>query len=41
MLRKSRLYFSAICAALLLISLLISSGARACEEPPQTLLARI
>ena len=39
MLRKSRLYFSAICAALLLISLLITSGARACEEPPQTLLA--
>src|SRR5687767_5438231 len=39
MLRKSRLYFYAICAALVLISLLVTSGARACEEPPQTLLA--
>lgn len=38
MLRKSRLYFYAICAALVLVSLLITSGARACEEPPQTLL---
>ena len=39
MLRKSRLYFSAMCAALILVSLLITSGARACEEPPQTLLS--
>lgn len=39
MLRKSRLYFSVICAALVLISLLMTTGARACEDPPQTLLA--
>src|SRR5215210_2566041 len=39
MLRKSRLYFYVICAALVLISLLMTSGARACEDPPQTLLA--
>ena len=39
MLRKSRLYFYVICAALVLVSLLMTSGARACEEPPQTLLA--
>src|SRR5687767_11520777 len=39
MLRKSRLYFYAICAALVLVSLLVTSGARACEDPPQTLLA--
>ena len=38
MLKKSRLYFSAMCAALVLISLLMTSGARACEEEPQTLL---
>lgn len=39
MLRKSRLYFYVICAALILVSLLVTSGARACEEEPQTLLA--
>ena len=39
MLRKSRLYLSAMCAALILVSLLITSAAKACEEPPQTLLS--
>lgn len=39
MLRKSRLYFYSICAALVLASLLVTTGARACEEPPQTLLS--
>ena len=39
MLRKSRLYFYAICAAMVLVSLLVTSGARACEEAPQTLLS--
>ncbi len=39
MLKKSRLYFSAMCAALVLISLLMTSGARACEEEPKTLLS--
>jgi len=39
MFRKSRLYFSVMCAALVLMSLLITSNARACEEPPQTLLS--
>lgn len=39
MFRKSRLYFSVMCAALVLASLLITSTARACEEPPQTMLA--
>lgn len=38
MFRKSRLYFSVMCAALVVMSLLITSNARACEEPPQTLL---
>ncbi|CAN5631321.1 hypothetical protein BH20ACI4_BH20ACI4_13550 [soil metagenome] len=38
MLKKSRLYFSAMCAALVLISLLMTSAARACDEEPQTLL---
>lgn len=39
MLRKSRLYFSVMCAALVLVSLLLTSSARACEEEPQTLLS--
>lgn len=39
MVRKSRLYLSVMCAALVLMSLLITSNARACEEPPQTLLS--
>lgn len=39
MFRKSRLYFSVMCAALVLVSLLMTSSARACEEPPQTLLS--
>lgn len=39
MFRKSRLYLSVMCAALVLMSLLITSNARACEEPPQTLLS--
>lgn len=39
MLRKSRLYFTVMCAALVLMSLLITSNARACEDPPQTLLS--
>jgi hypothetical protein len=39
MLRKSRLYLSVMCAALVLVSLLLTSTAQACEEPPQTLLS--
>lgn len=39
MLKKSRFYFSAMIAALVLVSLLVTSSAKACEEPPQTLLA--
>lgn len=39
MLKKSRFYFSAMIAALVLVSLLVTSNAKACEEPPQTLLA--
>lgn len=39
MLRKSRLYFSIMCAALVLMSLLITSNAKACEEEPQTFLS--
>ncbi len=39
MLRKSRFYFTAMCAALVLVSLLMTSSARACEEEPQTLLS--
>ena len=39
MLRKSRLYFSAIVAAFLLASLLMTSSVKACEEAPQSLLS--
>lgn len=39
MLRKSRLYFSAVIAALVLVSLLMTSNVKACEEPPQTFLS--
>ena len=39
MLKKSRLYFSVMCAALVLVSLLLTSSARACEEEPQTFLS--
>lgn len=39
MLGKSRLYLSIMCAALVLVSLLMTSSARACEEEPQTLLS--
>ena len=39
MFRKSRLYFSAVLSALVLASLLLTSNVKACEEPPQTLLA--
>ncbi|MEO6589071.1 MAG: hypothetical protein ABIP06_07065 [Pyrinomonadaceae bacterium] len=39
MLSKSRFYFTAMCAALALISLLMTSSARACEEEPQTFLS--
>lgn len=38
MLKKSRLYFSAIVAAVVLASLLVTSNVKACEEPPQTFL---
>lgn len=38
MLKKSRFYFTAMCAALVLVSLLLTSAAKACEDPPQTLL---
>jgi len=39
MLRKSRLYFSAILAALVVVSLLTTSNVKACEEEPQTFLS--
>ena len=39
MLRKSRLYFSAIIAAFVLASLLLTSNVKACEEAPQTFLS--
>lgn len=39
MLRASRLYFSAFLAALVLVSMLLTTNVKACEEPPQTLLA--
>lgn len=39
MLRKSRLYFSVMLAALVLASLLITTNVKACEDPPQTFLS--
>jgi hypothetical protein len=39
MLRKSRLYFSAILSAFLLASLLLTANIKACEEEPQTFLS--
>ncbi len=39
MLRKSRLYFSAVLAALVLASLLVTSNVKACEEEPQSFLS--
>lgn len=39
MLRKFRLYFSAIITALVLVSVLVSSNAKACEEEAQTFLS--
>lgn len=39
MLRATRLYFSAILSALVLVSLLLTTSVKACEEPPQTLLS--
>src|SRR5215203_2473607 len=39
MLRKSRLYFSTIFAALVLVSLLLTANVKACEEEPQTFLS--
>ena len=39
MLRKSRLYFSAVLSLLVLASLLLTANVKACEEPPQTLLS--
>ena len=39
MLKNSRLYFLALVSVLILTLLLISSTAKACEEPPQTLLS--
>ncbi len=39
MLKKSRLYFSVMVAALVLVSLLVTTNVKACEEPPQTLLS--
>jgi hypothetical protein len=39
MLKKSRLYLSAIISALILVSLLVTTNVKACEEPPQTLLS--
>src|SRR5215204_2448293 len=39
MLRKSRLYFSTILAALVLVSLLLTANVKACEEEPQTFLS--
>lgn len=38
MLKKSRLYFPVMLAALVLASLLITSNVKACEDPPQTFL---
>jgi hypothetical protein len=38
MLRKSRLYFSAVLAALVLASLLLTTNVKACEDAPQTFL---
>jgi hypothetical protein len=39
MLRKSRLYFSAMLAALALASLLMTANVKACDEAPQTFLS--
>src|SRR5687767_5174975 len=39
MLKKSRLYFSAMIAAMVLVSLLVTTNVKACEDPPQTLLS--
>ena len=39
MLRKSRLYFSAVLAVLALVSLLTTSNVKACEEAPQSFLS--
>jgi hypothetical protein len=39
MLRKSRLYFSAVLAALVLVSLLTTANVKACEEEPQSFLS--
>ena len=39
MLKKSRLYFSAIVSALVLASLLLTSSVKACEEAPQSFLS--
>jgi len=39
MLKKSRLYFSVMLAALVLASLLITTNVKACEDPPQTFLS--
>lgn len=39
MLRKFRLHFSAMITALVLVSVLFSSNAKACEEEPQTFLS--
>jgi hypothetical protein len=39
MLRKSRLYFSAVLTALVLASLLLTANVKACEEAPQTFLS--
>lgn len=39
MLRKHRHYFYTVWAAAVLVSLLVTSGAKACEDAPQTLLS--
>jgi hypothetical protein len=39
MLKKSRFYISAMLTALVLVSLLITSNVKACEDAPQTLLS--
>lgn len=39
MLKKSRIYFSAVLSALVLASLLMTSSVKACEEAPQSLLS--
>lgn len=39
MFKKSRFYVSAILSALILVSLLVTSNVKACEDPPQTLLS--